>query len=510
MRYELFHDVLAEPILDWRRDYEQRRARRRQAVIGVVLLALVAVFAGLGIWALIEQSHAQARANDLYSVNNQIRSANRHLRKKKKALESAVTSGQKQTSATLTTLEVSHTSLQHNVAGLTRTRDTLDRQILVLKRRNNGLAARIARFNAENRRLAATLNRLNRRFSLVGTRLETLQTENQALSSNASILNAQRAGLLKQLKPIDTQNRRLLVIAKELGFTPKSLRPPGQSRSSPVTQSGLTNAHHFPTPKEVNAYDALRKKVANLQARLLKLESREAQVKLLRKENKLLRKERAALRGEITELETNSAKLVAREHRLALTVVAARHAHARLDAKVLNARTQLRTETRQAVSQQKANNALQSRDNGQVVKIGSLQFDLRKARYKNAQLVTFLRKTTKQLVQAAESSAMTADLAGLLAVEAFRVTPYKPDDPAHPGPYNALWITLNRLDPAAATALIAPVPSTSGKIGTARSNLLARKLCSVLNPTTMFARSDWMKYLPAGAHYPSKLDQPCM
>ena len=58
-RYELFHDVLAEPILEWRRAYEQRRARRRAIGIGAALLALVAVFAGLGVWALIQRSDAQ-------------------------------------------------------------------------------------------------------------------------------------------------------------------------------------------------------------------------------------------------------------------------------------------------------------------------------------------------------------------------------------------------------------------------------------------------------------------
>ena len=62
IRYELFHDVLAEPTLEWRRGFEQERARRaairRFARVGGVLLALVAVFAGLGIWALVQRSDA--------------------------------------------------------------------------------------------------------------------------------------------------------------------------------------------------------------------------------------------------------------------------------------------------------------------------------------------------------------------------------------------------------------------------------------------------------------------
>jgi WD40 repeat protein len=72
MRYELFHDVLAEPILDWRRDYEQevgrRAAVRRFVRIGGVLVALVAVFAALGIWALVQRSEARSASKAATSV----------------------------------------------------------------------------------------------------------------------------------------------------------------------------------------------------------------------------------------------------------------------------------------------------------------------------------------------------------------------------------------------------------------------------------------------------------
>ena len=60
--YELFHDILAAPILEWRRTYEadrrRRAVRRRMLRVGSVLVALIAVFAGLGIWALIQRSDA--------------------------------------------------------------------------------------------------------------------------------------------------------------------------------------------------------------------------------------------------------------------------------------------------------------------------------------------------------------------------------------------------------------------------------------------------------------------
>lgn len=62
-RYELFHDVLAEPILEWRSAFEQEQARRaavrRLVRVGAVLLSLTAVFAALGIWALVQRADAR-------------------------------------------------------------------------------------------------------------------------------------------------------------------------------------------------------------------------------------------------------------------------------------------------------------------------------------------------------------------------------------------------------------------------------------------------------------------
>ena len=58
--YELFHDVLAEPILDWRRGRERRAALGRRARIGGVVVLLLAgvLFAGLAVWALGQRSDA--------------------------------------------------------------------------------------------------------------------------------------------------------------------------------------------------------------------------------------------------------------------------------------------------------------------------------------------------------------------------------------------------------------------------------------------------------------------
>ena len=68
-RFEIFHDVLAEPIREWRlrRRVEQerlaslRRQRRLYALVAIALLAL-AIVAGLAVWAFSERGKAQGQA----------------------------------------------------------------------------------------------------------------------------------------------------------------------------------------------------------------------------------------------------------------------------------------------------------------------------------------------------------------------------------------------------------------------------------------------------------------
>ena len=71
-RYELYHDVLADPILEWRREYEQerrRRALRRRVLrIGSAVLALVVVISALGIWALVQRNDARRATHSAASL----------------------------------------------------------------------------------------------------------------------------------------------------------------------------------------------------------------------------------------------------------------------------------------------------------------------------------------------------------------------------------------------------------------------------------------------------------
>jgi WD40 repeat protein len=72
-RYEIFHDVLAEPVLAWRRDFEERSAvdraradaeRRQRRLVALALgaLLLAGALAALTAWALTQRSDARHQA----------------------------------------------------------------------------------------------------------------------------------------------------------------------------------------------------------------------------------------------------------------------------------------------------------------------------------------------------------------------------------------------------------------------------------------------------------------
>ena len=93
-RYEIFHDVLAEPIRAWRLQrrlrMERAAARRRQrqlVAVAVASLVALAIVAGLAVWAFSERGtarrqarHAHARALDASALQELTINANKSVR----------------------------------------------------------------------------------------------------------------------------------------------------------------------------------------------------------------------------------------------------------------------------------------------------------------------------------------------------------------------------------------------------------------------------------------------
>jgi hypothetical protein len=78
----------------------------------------------------------------------------------------------------------------------------------------------------------------------------------------------------------------------------------------------------------------------------------------------------------------------------------------------------------------KTNTKTQARNNGTVETIGSIQDGIAEIRTEVRTLVRFISPPVDKLVQAAQDPQLEAALAGLLAVKAYRLTPYGPDDAA--------------------------------------------------------------------------------
>lgn len=161
----------------------------------------------------------------------------------------------------------------------------------------------------------------------------------------------------------------------------------------------------------------------------------------------------------------------------------------------------------QVTTLQKANAALEAKTARQIAALATTQRALAAARAANTALVSTLETRVESLTQASIASTADPQLAGLLALEAYRLTPYDADDTAHPAVYNALWLALKQLDEATATKLVAPATRSTTKIGTARSAVLAKALCAHIDRP--LSSSEWQRYLPAGAPYSASAADPC-
>ena len=189
-----------------------------------------------------------------------------------------------------------------------------------------------------------------------------------------------------------------------------------------------------------------------------------------------------------------------RNRHLRLTLARAGAAHGRLRGRAAARERRNRATAQTFAASQRTSSNLQEANNDLVRVIGEQQDELAGLQDDNRKLTSFLAGATGGLVKASRDPSPDAVLAGLLAAEAYLATPYMPDDGAHPNVYNALWLALNRLDPAAARALIAPVSNPTGKLGTTSSKRMVDRICARAGrPLT---EKEWHDVLPSAPYPP--------
>jgi hypothetical protein len=516
--YELFHDVLAEPILAWRRGHElarsRRAAHRRLVRVGSISLALIAVFAGLGVWALIERAHADRLFHKEQALYHEQQAASRQLRARVAVLERRKTHAAGVAAAQIANvkrLRKTNRSLKGETVRLRRTRDVLDRQISSRRAQSRELTTGITRFNGQNRVLAAKINHLDRESDQLTLKLADLGDEHTALVDDAGILKVAVGALNAQLTALDNQRDELSKKAKELGYREQPKVAASTAPESLAPRRVPKKAVVFEIPAALPGSDALRKRVEALERELARLLEQRARLTdeaaWLTKDNALLVQQRDALRAEKEHLETTRAALDSRIRRLRRTLEAARAEHERLSSQAAARVIRNRRRRHTVAIRVSANGALQGRVNEHVETIGSTQGSISQDRGEIRTLVRFIAPRVDNLLKEAKDPSQDPALAGLLAVKAYRLTPFGADDPAHPNVYNALWLALSRLDAKSARDLIAPVASPSGKVGTTQSALIVQKICAVV--TRGFTQDEWSRFLPAGAPYDAKSSRPC-
>jgi len=507
--YELFHDVLAEPILAWRREHERelsrRAARRRLLRVGSVALALIAIFAGLSVWALVERSHANDLLHEQEAASQALRDRLRTLNADLKKQQEGATAQ----TETVKELTATNQSLTTQTAQLQSTSDDLNGQVASLRKQNKNLEKGIVRFNAQNGALAARINNLDDAFDSNVSRLDDLSSQRDSLLFQAGILRAESGALQAQRRALARERDELLRKALALGYVYSIVSPHPVQAVNQAPPRPPTTAKSFGIPAALPGSDALRRRVEALQRQLAELLERRARQTnaetFFRRANRLLTRQRTALRKENAQLQKARAALAARSLTLQSTLAAAGAEHASLSSKAATRAARNRVQRRAVDRRLKTNTTTQERNNGTVDTIGSLQGQIDSLHSESRRLVRFIAPPVDKLVQSAQDSKLEAALAGLLAVKAYTLTPFGPDDAAHPGVYNALWLALSRLDANTAHALIAPVVKKDKKVGTTKSAVLVGKICGLVKRG--FTQDEWKRFLPERAPYTPK--SPC-
>jgi hypothetical protein len=463
------------------------------------------VFLALAILALVEQRHADGqrrRADGLLRVQQdsnralQARIATdlRKARSSRAADEAAARS--------VVALRATNKALTDQTAQLTRTRDALAEQNEALRTTNQELVGEIDSLNAQNAALARQINDLNAEYLDLRRQAHELSTDEASLKENGVTLNTEIRALDAQHSAVRKANGELWTKLRLLGpvelpaFTsggPPPLAPPAPAHPE--------IAARFRIPGDVGGSDSLRRKVESLEATLqalLEQRARQAdEAGWLRRANGLLARQRTALRAETAQLGSTRSGLVRRHQALEDTRARAEAENRRLKPQAASGSARNAKARAANGKLQSANAQRQATNNERISRVADLQSAIGDTKLQNASLVEWITPHVDRLVRGARVE-RDPRIAALLAVDAYRVAPYDPDDPAHPAVYDALWTALGRLDPTA------PQQLTAGP----RSAAVKSKLCALTRgPVTAAEQAQLRRYLPRTAQ-PALL-KPC-
>jgi hypothetical protein len=503
--YELFNDAFADHVVAWRRSHDVARrseTRQRLARFGTAGIALLTLLAGVTAWALVDRSNANHHYHSAQAANRALETRILRLTAAQRAARRAA-AAQRVVARRLTG---QNAGLTVQTTRLLNRRSRLDTQIANLRAGNAQDAAAIKRYNAWNTALVSTINGLDKIYDGLGPQALELQGQAGLLKHASATLTAELAVQKTALEALQAQKAQLAPKAAALGLTVPATSVTAAKTATPKpTTSKQVSTSAFGIVVDVPASDSGSHRVAVLEQELALLSEQRAQpattVRWLRQENVLLAARRDALLQEVEQLQGTRSALQSRNSQLNQTRTQAAAAHKTLAGQAAADQKRNGARAKQIAALQKSNVGLQSGAAKQIAALATLQDEVAAATAQNKALVTSLEPKVAGLSTAAQRKSTDPQLAGLLALQAYRLTPYGADDPLHPEVYDALWSSLQRLDQQAATKLAAKTGKPTS------SATLVKTLCGRINRGLTLA--EWFQYLPAGAAYSAAAARPC-
>lgn len=413
---------------------------------------------------------------------------------------------------------------QREMDALQSDNERLRKESTALESTRAGLEKKIEEARAQGRELESKIRDLRAANEKLEDRMTRLVAEGNRLdaefeSQNDEVANLERAtGSLAEVnRELQQESERLAARAESLAQMAEllGLHPEGQAATAGPSEflrrevAARTAADIFLLPGEIAETRSLRGQIADLGRQLDQLRAerflRADATGSLRRENQLLESQAAVLRQEIQRLQETTRGLEGRNNQLRAVLGQFQTQNQKLE------RDAQDLEKTVAGMRQRAEAVLKRLTSLRQIAMGNLQ-RLRSLHRRMADHRRTIEELSKPLtefvtVSVKQDPRRSAELQALLAVRAFRFAPYDPDDPQTPGVYNALWRAMNRVDAAAARALIEPGAGEKGKIGVARSSEIAEGICKRVSRA--LTEQEWAENSPHWAPYSEEAARVC-
>jgi peptidoglycan hydrolase CwlO-like protein len=422
-------------------------------------------------------------------------------------------------SAQVQSLRERRAGLQSEVDRLQRARGELDGQVTELREANRGLEADLTRISSDMTRLRERRDALQAEFVRLGVEQRDLSQRTERLERATPALQAQVSAGRVQVDALLAQNRMLQRLVRETRPCPRASMPPPppiDRNANPSAGAAASSGAAPPepvssVPPDHPSSDALRKRIEELTRELARLLQERARLQdeagFLEQENALLDRQRQTLTEENERMAAERWALEERQRALRDAVRLGEAERNELAARVEEADGRNRTKREQVTAARQKHREVEDRAVAEAGLIADQQSHAERLRADNTRLAGILTPHVDRLITAARSPQTPADLAALLALQAWRWAPYDTDDPAQPAIYNTLWQVLRRRDQPAALRLLAPDDSAGGRLATARTQVMAAALCErVTRPLT---GDEWRRFMPEGACFTEEAARPC-